>query len=223
MFLKSINSKNAFLLVHNIHFQSNELYITEVGYSSPAAGRKTGPRVLDTYLAHFILSGECTFNGEVLHPGDGYLVCPNQKYEFIVGNSPLFEHCWLMFNGNSTETLLKTLNMEQLNHKFTFSSIDELKSSIFLFFNISGKTNISSNHMLGIFFSLLSHINIPDIYHVSSRNLPITHVNNAIKYINANLHDSTLSLVQIATCIHLSPKYLSRIFPNIRRCQFRIT
>lgn len=194
MLVKNFNHENAFFLVHNIHFLNNFTYITEVGYSVPPNGRRVNPRVLDTYLMHFIISGECTFNGETLHPGEGYLVYPNQPYEFIVGDSGLFEHCWLIFNGDNIEQTLNTLNFKQNDHKFTYNNVELLKSNIFMFFDIASKTNISMNHMLGIFYTLISYVNIPEPINAFEQNTTYAHVQDAISYIKANFYNSDLSL-----------------------------
>jgi AraC-like DNA-binding protein len=89
---------------------AEELLVLFAGHSQTKPGHKVGPKVVDYYLMHHVLSGKGYFTcrGEeyVLGAGDSFLIEPDQLVGYVSDEEDPWHYRWIAFQGKQSGRLL---------------------------------------------------------------------------------------------------------------------
>ena len=90
--------------------QSPGLTVLFAGESQTRASHRVGPKVVDYFLLHHVLSGKGRFrSGEYegeLGPGDSFLIHPRQLSEYVSDDNEPWRYRWVAFAGSQAEALV---------------------------------------------------------------------------------------------------------------------
>ncbi|MBW4084995.1 AraC family transcriptional regulator [Paenibacillus sp. S150] len=149
------------------------LWPLRTGHNVAKANYSVGPRVIECFSFHFVLSGEVTLSGlggeTVLKKGSMFCLFPNVKHSYWVSQydseSPLQMH-WLAFNGPQAELLVKRTGITErkpyLHNKLTAELAELLKACMKPIENREKDGDLQLQIMLYRIFELLSRP-LPDV------------------------------------------------------------
>jgi AraC-like DNA-binding protein len=107
--------KESYYVVSNPHPVEDDLVVLFAGSSQTKPGHKPGPKVVDYYLLHHILSGwgSYTCQGVTyrLGPGDSFLIEPGKLINYMADEADPWYYRWLAFEGNRAVTLLAQIGL----------------------------------------------------------------------------------------------------------------
>lgn len=93
----------------------NGVAVLFAGRSQTKPGHQLGPKVVDYYLIHYVLSGrgEFTFRGETypLGPGDSFLIAPNELVRYASDPVDPWHYRWVAFRGGGAAPLLEAAGL----------------------------------------------------------------------------------------------------------------
>ncbi len=197
-----------FSLLRTAERCSEQLYVLELGVSSPPAGRSIGPRIRESYLLHFLTRGSGTFNGQPLHTGQGFLICPGQPHRFTAAPPEGFSHFWLAFDGPQAQSLLGQAGFPAVEPCiFDFSqpqSAEEHRHAL-----LKTEEPLSALRLTGELYYALSLCQknaAPPLDHS-----PQGYVRQVLELIHLH-YDTPVRVTELAGAVGISPKYLCRIF-----------
>lgn len=91
------------------------LTVLFAGVSQTKPGHKPGPKVVDYYLLHHVLSGKGTYsclgNTYELGPGDSFLIEPDQLVNYMADVEDPWHYRWIAFQGERSEPLLRSVGL----------------------------------------------------------------------------------------------------------------
>ncbi len=186
---------------------NSRLRVVELGHSKPAPGRRV-KMLTDSWHLHFLIAGDGKFNSVPVRSGQGFVVRQNEYFSEEVGADGL-EQYWINFTGDEAENLLSGCGVEEIfsfeknfsrAHERLFSAFDDPKSDRF--------------SMLGLLFTLCGLIRGQGQAN-SARTGAELHIRTAEEFVRRS-YAGELSVKMIADECRVSPKYLSRIYREIR-------
>ncbi|TDF92200.1 AraC family transcriptional regulator [Paenibacillus piri] len=112
---ESTGRKDSYYVVSNPQTTEDELVVLFTGSSQTKPGHKPGPKVVDYYLLHHILSGKGTYTCQGvtyrLGPGDSFLIEPGKLISYIADEQDPWHYCWLAFEGERASRLLRQIGL----------------------------------------------------------------------------------------------------------------
>ncbi|MDQ1911028.1 helix-turn-helix domain-containing protein [Paenibacillus sp. GD4] len=95
--------------------EEGELSVLFTGYSQTKPGHKPGPKVVDYYLLHHILSGKGTYTCQghtyELGQGDSFLIEPGKLINYMADLADPWHYRWIAFEGKQAESLLQDIGL----------------------------------------------------------------------------------------------------------------
>lgn len=197
-----------FSLLRTAERCSDELYVLELGISSPPAGRSIGPRIRESYLLHFLTRGSGAFNGEPLYAGQGFLICPGQPHRFSAAMPEGFSHFWLAFDGPQVQPLLRQAGFPTAEPCiFEFSQPQSAEEHLHAL--LKTEEPLSALRLTGELYYALS---------LCQRNAvppldlsPRGYARRVLELIHLH-YDTPIRITELARAVGISPKYLCRVF-----------
>jgi AraC-like DNA-binding protein/quercetin dioxygenase-like cupin family protein len=99
----------------NPFIDGNEYEVMFAGWSRTDPGHYMGPLIHSYYLIHYVISGQGHFKGMgkdyTLHPGDSFIIYPNELVQYTADDQDPWEYCWVAFNGNRFDKLLRKMKI----------------------------------------------------------------------------------------------------------------
>lgn len=93
-----------------VHANARELTVLFAGESQTKPGHRVGPKVVDYYLLHHILSGKGRFRTEdfdgELTAGQSFLIAPRQLFHYEADEALPWRYRWVAFAGTQAEALV---------------------------------------------------------------------------------------------------------------------
>lgn len=182
------------------------LDIREIGFNHTYPNKNYGPIARKDYVLHYVVSGTCRYNGNLIEPGEGFFTTPNELEFLEVYDKPL-DHYWIVFQGTKVRDILNKCGIPSSSHKF---SVKQNSQRIRMIFERAIKTDLSginlSFYYTSVFYELLS------LYNENKRTKGNI-VDNARRYIAANISQK-ITVEDIAKHCAISPKYLCKVFKN---------
>ncbi|MFC4304250.1 AraC family transcriptional regulator [Cohnella boryungensis] len=91
--------------------QNSRLKVLFAGESQTNPLHRIGPKVVNYYLLHHILSGRGRFRmGETdaeLGQGDSFLICPGQLFHYVSDENAPWRYRWVAFTGTGSDELVR--------------------------------------------------------------------------------------------------------------------
>lgn len=86
------------------------IHVLFAGESQTKPGHRIGPKIVDYYLLHHVVTGKGIFqSGAVqttLQAGDSFLIYPDELYQYEADTHDPWQYCWVAFNGEQVGLLL---------------------------------------------------------------------------------------------------------------------
>lgn len=106
----------SYFVVSNPHpAEVNGVAVLFAGGSQTKPGHQLGPKVVDYYLIHHVLSGrgEFTCGGETyaLGPGDNFIIAPNELVRYASDPDAPWRYRWVAFRGDGAAPLLEAAGL----------------------------------------------------------------------------------------------------------------
>lgn len=191
------------------------------GESQTQSGHTVGPKVLDYYLLHHIISGKGIFvcGGQQfsLQEGDSFLIYPGQLISYTADQEKPWHYRWIAFQGESMSKLLQNIGftpehpvaagmkdrkLEQLFQQIQASFQDkkpyapmEAAGYLYLLFSMFGETQNAAQ----------SHIS------VKSDTRAANIVRQALHYLSTHYAEE-ITIETLADSLGYNRAYLSRLF-----------
>lgn len=146
-----------------VNFTARELTVLFAGESQTRPLHRIGPKVVDYYLLHHVVSGKGKFrNGKIeadLSVGDSFLIHPGQLFHYVSDEQDPWRYRWVAFAGTQSASLVAEAGLD-LEHPIVNSGSSKLPAercrSIFEAFRERGGSAslIASGHLHLLFASL---------------------------------------------------------------------
>ena len=103
-------------------FIPTDIYPVQYGVEQCNRNHSFGPCVRNNYLLHYVYSGKGIFQTENntyhLHKGQMFLISPNQLTYYKADDSDPWLYRWIEFNGSMSQSILKSVSLNETNvHK----------------------------------------------------------------------------------------------------------
>ncbi|MCR8636057.1 MULTISPECIES: AraC family transcriptional regulator [Paenibacillus] len=107
--------KDSYYVVSNPQPIEDDCVVLFTGSSQTKPGHKPGPKVVDYYLLHHILSGRGTYTCQgityKLGPGDSFLIEPGKLISYTADEEEPWHYRWLAFEGKRASVLLSQIGL----------------------------------------------------------------------------------------------------------------
>jgi AraC-like DNA-binding protein len=106
-----MNKTATYRVVSNpVSFNTRELTVLFAGESQTNPHHRIGPKVVDYYLLHYVISGKGVFRtGEFeanLTSGDSFLIHPGQLFHYVSDEEDPWRYRWVAFAGTLSDSLI---------------------------------------------------------------------------------------------------------------------
>ncbi len=190
----------------------SEINVVQTGSHRCPPGHAFGPAVRDYYIIHHIISGKGYFeqDGKVysLKSGDCFFIGPHYVTKYYADENDPWYYVWISFTGSAVSSLLEKTFVSRQSPVFNISDIKSVKSQFLKIEQYAGLPHAGTLSLIGCLCGILDGLANPE-KNISSG--PEEYVNNAISYINANIH-LPISVEAIASLSGINRKYFCRIF-----------
>ena len=196
------------------HRLENELFVSQIGHSTPPHGYASNKYKRNVYALHFIISGKGRYNEEIFEGPCIMLGTPEDMFFYSVDsdrNSPGFEQYWVLFGGSYSSTLLKNAGFPLMPAilpcpymKYACQILCEMQSPHFY----AGKDD--NMQMLAGLYQLMA---LHAYYSHGSKTQYSERVQRLIDHIHEN-YSKDISEDSLAQIVHLSTRYMHRVFKN---------
>ena len=186
-----------------------ELYVTEFGHSRLEQKRTVGPRTREQYILHFVVRGYSDFSGFRAEAGEAFLISRGMCHSFTTSEE--YEQYWIGFGGSAAERIFASFGLSVEPHQlFRVEHADFAEE---LFADARGvlkfKDAESSEAVaVSVLLALLPQLSASQ----SSNTYKSTdYVERAMRYMQIN-YVHRISLAKIASEVHITEKYMYRLF-----------
>ena len=187
--------------------QNDRLRIDMFGYEPISTDAHWGRGRRDSFILHYVLTGEGVFNNHPVHAGQGFFIAPEQLHEYHSSPSQPWTYFFLIFGGSDAHALCRRYIPYDENGIFDFDFLPELHE---LMHTILRHPHLTDAKALSYFFALLA------LHEKPAPPQGNRHVTEAVKYISANLH-RPVTVREVAAHLHLSDRYLYNLFTRYLR------
>lgn len=113
-----MNKAATYRVVSNpVSFSTRELTVLFAGESQTKAQHRIGPKVVDYYLLHHVISGKGLFRmGEYeaeLTAGHSFLIHPGQLFHYVSDERDPWHYRWVAFAGTQADSLIMEAGLSQ--------------------------------------------------------------------------------------------------------------
>ena len=87
--------------------QSARMYVKSYGYENISCNAHWGRGSRDTFIVHYVMSGEGFFNGHKVKKGQGFLITPHMMHEYHSSKEQPWKYFWVIFSGEDAVAVCK--------------------------------------------------------------------------------------------------------------------
>ena len=185
------------------------LFVSEFGHSVRGKIMTVGPRSREIYLLHIVIQGSCQFSGFEVQAGQAFFISKGHRHSFSISED--YEHFWIGFSGKQVVELLSIFGMDSnKHHLFHLKNFDYIKALLCAAADVFRDEKIES--MKSYSLSLLTApFPLLEINKQSVSKYQTDYAEKISMYIDVN-YIYPIKLYEIAKEIHLSEKYMYRLF-----------
>jgi AraC-like DNA-binding protein len=209
--------------ITNMFNRSLTLYYC--GYDQVEPNHSWGPSMRDTYLLHYIKTGEGTYRIKdreyKVNAGESFILFPGESSYYCADPINPWEYYWVAFDGDLVEECLKLSNLSPDAPIHRHIHVTELEQIFNQLFEQARQNTTHSEissigwmHQILALISKESHLNRIKAT-VKESNPKEYYVNKAISYIKANYSMHNLPVEDIAKYLNLDRSYFTKIFTQI--------
>lgn len=204
-------------VVFNTDFSDQDLYVREIGHSRTRADIAKGPWLRESYILHFVHSGQGLFNGTPVRAGEGFLIAPNEIHALQSDKTNPWEHCWIMFDGARAKQVLEHTRLAPHNQVFAGGSAEQAYDLLSEVIEQEHPDVCFSYYLLGILYRILAWQGAATPYGRMIPGYRSRYVQQAVKYMQVNYYRE-ITVEDIASSVNLSSKYLCKLFKSSVGC-----
>ncbi|RED56492.1 AraC family transcriptional regulator [Cohnella phaseoli] len=201
-------------------FRKGELNVLFAGESQTNSLHRIGPKVVDYYLLHHVLSGRGLFRmGDIelnLGEGDSFLIYPGTLFHYVSDENNPWKYRWVAFSGSAAAALVKEAGFEPerpYTHTGGDSAPGERCRAIFEAFR--GRSGSAALAASGHFHLLLASLREASEDSAPEAPRPGTHseelARQVIGYLSTQ-YAEPITIEGMAETLGYNRAYLSRIF-----------
>ncbi|MCD9025989.1 AraC family transcriptional regulator [Cohnella silvisoli] len=203
-----------------VSFNARELTVLFAGESQTKPQHRIGPKVVDYYLLHYVISGKGRFRtGEFeaeLTAGDSFLIHPSQLFHYVSDEVDPWRYRWVAFAGTLSDSLIAEAGLGPdlpIVHSGGNKSPGERCRSIYEAFRGRGSSAslVASGHLHLLFASLHEAVSEGTISQVR----PDTHSEELVRQVVGYLstqYAEPVTIQGMAETLGYNRAYLSRLF-----------
>jgi len=203
------------MILNSDHTEGNPLEFYRFGKEQSYPLRTVRHINEDRFILHYVLDGLGYFKGEMISGGQGFVIFPREECTMAADNEDPWHFCWIIFRGRDAYSLLKSVGIDRERSIFDFSFLEKTEE-IFdeLIYSDHSDADIDL-YMCSKFYELMAYHKkqYSDVTLGSASRR--RYVERAINYIEKN-YSSAIRVEDIARELHISRKYLCRIFVEYR-------
>lgn len=178
------------------------------GMADDIENTRWGPGVRPSTILHFVIHGKGYFNGQEIRKNQGFVMYPNQIYEYHADPDEPWHYFWIILMGPRASSILNKYGLANDAETFQFYFRNNFVEACKQLLN-SSDVIVSHEFLSGLLTMLLSYIQtepvpVPD-------NQSRLHVEHAMNLIDNNYH-LKIKVSDIADRLFLDPGYLYNIF-----------
>ncbi len=216
-----MNKGATYRVVSNpVSFNARELTVLFAGESQTKPQHRIGPKVVDYYLLHHVVSGKGTFRmGEFeaeLTAGHSFLIYPGQLFHYVSNERDPWRYRWVAFAGTQSASLIMEAGLSQeqpVVHSGEDRSPGERCRSIFDAFRGRGSSASlkASGHLHLLFASLheAASEGVPSSVRPDSHGEEL--VRQVVGYLSTQ-YAEPVTIEAMAETLGYNRAYLSRVF-----------
>jgi AraC family transcriptional regulator of arabinose operon len=185
--------------------------VTEFGYSSYKHPKTVGPWSREMYILHFVAKGYTDFSGFRAEEGQAFLISKERLHSFTISKD--YEHYWIGFNGHGVAAFFNAFGLSYDDHQLFF--VDDPNFAKTLFFSTYEmlKSKSSECEDTIVLSTLASMFPLLKNHKQSKTPRKINYAEKASNLIRSK-YMYPLKMENIAKEIHVSEKYMYRLFTN---------
>lgn len=188
----------------------DDISVVEVGFNRVPEGKRQIMK-RDVYILHYITKGECSFLGQHLKAGQGYIVVPDELEIISADKGVPYESYWIMFKGTSATDILEKCGLPHCNSGFSTGKITEcaeiIRDAIFAFTPDNELEEALT--MQSIFYKITA-------LHCTEKKMqttPLSIAQNVKRFIKENYHRE-IKIEEMAHFFGVTRNYLYTLFNN---------
>ena len=186
----------------------SDISVLEVGYNrTPAGLRQTLKR--DVYIIHYVTKGKGTFLDNNFDNNNGYMVVPHEREVVESDLESPYEAYWIMFRGDSADSILKKCALPEHNGIFKFDKCKECAKILKrVLFEIE-PTNIyeEASIMQSAFYEIIA-LHLQDKKELTAASAAAQKI---MEYISEN-YNKEICISELAREINFTRNYLYTLF-----------
>jgi AraC-like DNA-binding protein len=216
-----MNKTPTYRVVSNpVSFNARELTVLFAGESQTKPQHRIGPKVVDYYLLHHVISGKGTFRtGEFeaeLAAGDSFLIHPSHLFHYVSDEEDPWRYRWVAFAGTLSDSLIAEAGLgpsHPVVHSGGDKSPGERCRSIYEAFR--GRGSSASLTATGHLHLLFASLHEAAAYRTISALRPDSHSEELVRQVVGYLstqYAEPVTIEGMAETLGYNRAYLSRLF-----------
>lgn len=192
--------------VYHITSARSDLYVTEIGCRTGTKPTVVKPYMRNVYILHFVLRGKVDFCDTVVETGQGFLAS-KQNVHSMYWHGGEHDVCWIAFDGEQAENVLKMSGFETDAHGVydirNMPYVENVLHNALEMYRAEKGDDVALSTLL----ACLPFISVKKQEAPKERG----YLESAINLMKRN-HYRSISMQEIAKQIHISEKYLYKLF-----------
>ena len=190
---------------------SSALAVTEIGCNHQPAGFDSGDIRKDQFVLQYIVSGECTFNGEPAQAPAILFIKPGLPARYVVdANCNDFSTYWIKFGGDYAADIVERGGLNEQKDVFVPANAHKIEDIFSDLVNAEAYPELDDSlYALGALYSILSLTGASSQTAKEKKISPYTQI--ILDYIHAN-YSNSISEKTLADLVNLSTNYMHRVF-----------
>lgn len=200
--------------MYNTNYKNDYLYVYEIGTQDCLPDKPVRTHVFECTTLHFVVEGEGYFDGQLVKPGEGFVVREGEIATYGVNPENPWTYYWINITGEAVPLLLNAIGVHETKGVFQYNQIQ----SILDVFQRAFQRNLNNNDRGTIFLSYLFEIiSILELEHKKSnelgkqRSVAEEHYKSALSYM-ANNYYKKMTIEEVAKFENIERHYLDRLF-----------
>lgn len=196
-------------------------FVAALGHEKSYPGKAYGPRFVDRFIIHYVLSGKTYFNGEPVVGGQFFFTHPYDSHTIRADENDPPEFYYISISGPGKEKLLRRVGFFSIPHIHPFRFQDAIIPEFYDALYRTHPRHDTELYLLGLLHRLLAlhqYENTQTEFE-NSKIGSYLYYRNALSFIQNFLLDG-ITPKDVANHLHISPSYLREIFA--RFCKYSL-
>lgn len=216
-----VTRKGVCTIIHNYTPDDTDMYVDEIGHIITEPLRKQKYE-RGGYCIHYFIKGKAIVNGNLITSGQGYIMPPLCRIEYISDKDDPCEYAWIIVEGTKAKYFLRGCGF---NGKFQIFDVNDAVNIARKIRDACYEKYDDKNlnlYFMSLFYNAMS-------YHKKTENVQAVddtiigddvgaeYVKQALIIIHSR-YDDILTVDKLANEVHISQNYLCRLFNKFMDC-----